>query len=398
MDTVAERIRFFNQNRDKQKLQLKYAAMRTGGFRFFRGSCHLFYEDLFHAAPLPASPAVWICGDLHIENFGSFKGGDRMVYFDINDFDEAVLGPALWEVVRLLTSVAVASETLKYSKKHIDDLYASLLDGYTLRLRQGKPMTVETATAEGLMKQLLDKVCERKTKNLIKERADGKTGYTKLLTDNKRAFLVPGPEKRAITRAVSNWLSEQKKETKWKVEDVIYRIAGTGSIGIKRNVVLVQNKNTLKKYLLDIKQALPSSVLPYINISQPLWQNEAERIVSIQSRMQHVCPGWLNEMNIGNDWFVIKEIQPISDRINFSGFERLFADQLNMVFTLGQLTASSQLRSSGRQGSAIADAMIHFGEEESWRSVIIDYASNYTRQVKNDYLQFCKAFDKGYFQ
>ncbi len=396
MSTVADRIKLFNRNRDQEKLPLKYAAMRTGAFRFFRGSCHLFYEDLSHAAPLPVSPAAWICGD--IENFGSFKGSDRMVYFDINDFDEAVLGPALWEIARLLTSVAVAGETLKYSKQHIHKLYTSLLDGYTLRLRQGKPMTVETATAEGLIKQLLDKVCARKTKNLIKERADGKTGYSTLLTDDTRAFRVPEPEKRAIAMAVTDWLSEKKKEATWKAEDVIYRIAGTGSIGIKRNVVLVQNKKTLKKYLLDIKQALPSSLMPYMTISQPSWQNEAERIIRIQGRMQHVCPGWLNEMNIGGDWFVIKEIQPISDKVNFSGFERLFADQLNMVFTLGQLTASSQLRSSGRQGSAIADDMILLGEDESWRSVIIDYAGNYTRQVKNDYLQFCKAFDKGYFQ
>lgn len=398
MSSTVDRIRLFNQNRDPEKLQLKYAAMRTGAFRFFRGSCHLFYEDLFHAAPLPESPAAWICGDLHIENFGSFKGSDRVVYFDINDFDEAVLGPALWEIVRLLTSVAVASVTLQYSKTHINDLYASLLDGYTFRLRQGKPMTIETATAGGLIQQLLEKVCERKGKNLIKERADIRTAYATLLTDNKRAFPVPDREKSKIIRDVGNWLSKEKKETKWKAEDTVYRIAGTGSIGIKRNLVLVQNKTTLKRYLLDIKQALPSSLLPYIHTPQPPWQNEAERIIHVQNRMQHVCPGWLNEMNIGNDWFVIKEIQPISDKVNFSGFERLFADQLTMVFTLGELAASAQLRSNGRQGSATTDELIRFAEHESWRPVIIAYANNYTRQVKNDYLEFCKAFDKGYFQ
>jgi len=42
---LIERIRRFNQGRDEQLLKLKYQAMRADVFAFFRGSCHLFYED-----------------------------------------------------------------------------------------------------------------------------------------------------------------------------------------------------------------------------------------------------------------------------------------------------------------------------------------------------------------
>jgi uncharacterized protein (DUF2252 family) len=48
--------------------------MTENAFRFFRGTCHLFYQDLAPAQPLPLSPLAWICGDLHIENFGSYRG------------------------------------------------------------------------------------------------------------------------------------------------------------------------------------------------------------------------------------------------------------------------------------------------------------------------------------
>src|SRR6202166_307112 len=86
--------------------------MSQNAFRFFRGTCHLFYEDLSKQNPLYQYPLTWICGDLHLENFGSYKGDNRLVYFDLNDFDEALLAPATWELARIITSIFVGFETL----------------------------------------------------------------------------------------------------------------------------------------------------------------------------------------------------------------------------------------------------------------------------------------------
>ena len=102
MSTLKERLTIFNQGLLPEKVQLKYEAMAENPFRFFRGTCHLFYEDLAAAEPLPLSPLAWICGDLHIENFGSYKGDNKLVYFDLNDFDEALLAPASYETVRIV--------------------------------------------------------------------------------------------------------------------------------------------------------------------------------------------------------------------------------------------------------------------------------------------------------
>ncbi|EGW22269.1 Protein of unknown function DUF2252 [Methylobacter tundripaludum SV96] len=95
---VIERILIFNQGRDPDRLIMKYCAMRTDAFAFLRGTCHLFYQDWPANSPLNDAPSAWICGDLHLENFGSFKGENRLTYFDINDFDEAALAPATWEL------------------------------------------------------------------------------------------------------------------------------------------------------------------------------------------------------------------------------------------------------------------------------------------------------------
>src|SRR5512139_648781 len=109
MSDVVERIRSFNQGRVQERLQLKYQRMAASCFAFFRGTCHLFYEDWPAGTPLNSSPPVWICGDLHLENFGSYKGDDRLAYFDINDFDEGVLAPCTWDLARFLTSIFVAA-------------------------------------------------------------------------------------------------------------------------------------------------------------------------------------------------------------------------------------------------------------------------------------------------
>jgi hypothetical protein len=61
------------------------------------------------------------------------------------------------------------------------------------------------------------------------------------------------------------------------------------------------------------------------------------------------------------------------------------------------LTASAQLRSSGRQGSANADELMDFARDEAWIPSIIDYASQYANQVKADYNQYLAAFTAGDF-
>jgi len=125
---IVKEIIQFNQGRDERLLDLKYQAMRANPFSFFRGTCHLFYQDWPEHCSLNDAPLAWICGDLHLENFGSFKGDNRLVYFDLNDFDEAVLAPCTWEISRFLTSIFLAADNLSYSESEAFTLAKSALD------------------------------------------------------------------------------------------------------------------------------------------------------------------------------------------------------------------------------------------------------------------------------
>src|SRR5262245_49567980 len=140
---VVETIHRFNAGRDPELLESKYARMRTSPFVFMRGACHLFYERLA-SVDLPASvPLAWACGDLHLENFGSYKGDNGLVYFDLNDFDESALAPASWDVVRLLTSLLTAAKSLRIERSEAQALCREFITAYASALESGEARWVE---------------------------------------------------------------------------------------------------------------------------------------------------------------------------------------------------------------------------------------------------------------
>ena len=89
--------------------------MAASAFAFYRGSAVVMAADL---ASLPVTGiTVQACGDAHIANFGMFATPERNVIFDLNDFDETLPGPWEWDVLRLVTSVALAARARSFSPK-----------------------------------------------------------------------------------------------------------------------------------------------------------------------------------------------------------------------------------------------------------------------------------------
>jgi uncharacterized protein (DUF2252 family) len=78
---VVSEIHAWNRGRELQRLRLKYAEMETDAFSFFRGTAHLFFRDWPLDTALDDAPLVWVCGDLHLENFGSFPRRRRTRLF-----------------------------------------------------------------------------------------------------------------------------------------------------------------------------------------------------------------------------------------------------------------------------------------------------------------------------
>ena len=401
MPSIAERIKEFNSNRLPPYTAMKYQCMAENPFRFFRGTCHLFYEDLHHNNALPAYPLSWICGDLHLENFGSYKGENRLVYFDLNDFDEGILAPATWEIARMLASIFTGFDALGIKKKDATQTAQVFLRVFSETLTKGKAKYLEHETANGIVRIFLEKIVERKQKELIRSHTvEGKGSSLQFKIDHIRYFPLEKPLRRQLITHLSQLLHRYPLlQGRFQVIDAAFRVAGTGSLGVRRYVFLLRNLKDPKKHLLiDMKQAPPSSLQPWLTNPQPAWTSEADRVVAIQHRMQNINPALLSVTQFDGDSFVIKEMQPVADKIDFLVIRDRFKDIACVVEDMAYLTASAMLRSAGRQGAALPDELIAFGTDTHWQRGIIDYATAYAAQVKKDYTAYFKDFKAGYFK
>ena len=188
MSKLIKRIQQFNAGREPERLAMKYRNMRSSAFVYLRATCHLFPGQLPELKALAKAPAVWSCGDLHLENFGSYKGDNRLTYFDINDFDESALIPASWDIVRLVTSVRLACAELELKADRVRELIDVLLAAYFQQLRHGSARWIERDTATGSVHELLATVMERKREDFLDSRTVKRGNKRKLLIDGKKAL------------------------------------------------------------------------------------------------------------------------------------------------------------------------------------------------------------------
>ena len=393
---VIARIRFFHKNQDPTLVKRKYQALRANVFAFFRGTAFLFYEDWPVGSSLDQAPPVWVCGDLHLENFGGYKSDDRKIYFDLNDFDEAALAPCSWELARMLTSVLVGGDVLNIKRAEARAQCHLFLDAYSQALIQGKAHILGPDEASGPIKRLLSELAQRKRKDFLKERTVRKDAARVLRIDEVKMLSVSGPERERVIAAFQAWSATQPNPSFFRVLDLGQRIAGTASLSLKRYALLVEGKGSPdQNYLLELKQARSSTLQPHLAIPQPAWTSEAERIVTVQQRMQAMPPALLHALSLEKKSFVLKELQPSQDRIVLQQLVGE-ADQLDVLIqTMGQLVAWAQLRSSNQRGSGSAAELFTFAKEQKGQRSLLNYAQTYARQAEKDYQTFCNALDRG---
>ena len=222
----------------------KWSRMAASSFAFFRGAAPIF--DAVSSAGLPGDSGA-VVGDAHLENFGTFatQGG---VAFQVNDFDCYRVGKYAGDLLRLCTSVMLARPQLGVDGIAVQNLAEAALEGHQLGLGAGsiampEPLRLLTASVTAL----------RQTEWLKKrlERED------RLLRDGDKLRPAPLVLVRAVPKAVARylaWLPESERASVKHLEvlDVVRRVAGTGSLGVERLLVLCRAGR--EQVLLELKQ------------------------------------------------------------------------------------------------------------------------------------------------
>jgi hypothetical protein len=121
-------------------IPVKYQRMSASPFTFFRGTAIIQARDLANARV--SGITVQVCGDCHLANFGGFASPERVLVFDINDFDETFPGPWEWDVKRLGASLILAARDRSFSKTAADEAVRAAAASYRERMAEFAEMRV----------------------------------------------------------------------------------------------------------------------------------------------------------------------------------------------------------------------------------------------------------------
>ena len=373
----------YNAGRDPERLTRKLDAIAADPFSFFRGTNNLYAASLADAALLHDAPRTLVCGDLHLENFGSFKGDNGLVYFDMNDFDEALAAPFTVDLVRVLSSLQVASFSWKLADEDAHNLCRRFLDTYAAALVDGKPRWVERATATGIVRNLLRGLRKRNRAAYLADRTERNGNRVTLRIDGRRTLRASKEEARRARRILEAY-GQQGNGQRFIAIDVARRIAGTGSLGLERYSVLARPENdptTLR--LIDIKLSIPSvweDVLGSACSVAP-WRSEAGRVVDIQRVSQAISPALLRGVVYGAKGekpksYVVKSLQPTADRVALGSGKNVVANLDDALQTMARVAAWCHLRGCGRHGTDLVEKVQDYAAGTAWRKSALKLAAH----------------------
>jgi len=295
----------------KPDLRLKHQRMADSPFPFFRATFYRWMQLWPEVCPaLAKAPRVLAVGDLHVENFGTWRDIEGRLVWGINDFDEAGTLPYTVDLVRLATSALLASEEghLRLQSK---DACAALLDGYHESLvESGRPFVLEE---------------EHKWLRLIalNELRDPVHFWAKMEALPK----IPGKLPRKLRESLDRLMPEPGLEYR-----TVRRVAGLGSLGHVRVVALAECHGG--RIAREAKALSPSAISWAAGKKGPgkiAYQQILDRAVRDPDPFVKLRGSW-----------IVRRLAPFCSRIELAVLPSN-RDEIRLLFAMGWETANIHL-------------------------------------------------------
>jgi uncharacterized protein (DUF2252 family) len=213
---------------DEHDLAEKHDKMAKDAFQFLRATYWRWAETIHKACPgLKRGPQVLSVGDIHIENFGSWRDAEGRLVWGVNDFDEAARMPYVLDIVRLACSAVLAGAS-GITRQAICD---AILAGYQQGIKDPRPIVLDREHEE-LRKVTVVSESERKDfwKKFDPARIEAERKKRETKGDDKRPKVRPAHAMRDRYRKAL----EAGRPDRATVFDYYERTAGTGSLGRRR--------------------------------------------------------------------------------------------------------------------------------------------------------------------
>jgi uncharacterized protein (DUF2252 family) len=200
-------------NREPDLLPVRHGRMMVSPFTFYRGAAKVMAADL---APTPvAGLDVQLCGDAHLSNFGAFASPERILLFDLNDFDETLPGPFEYDVKRMAASFTIAARNNAFSKADARAATAESARSY----RESMASFAQMGTMDIWYAHLDEDELRTGIQNVVAGAARQDKTAKKTEKTDKRAKAPKKQEKQAVKQAKSDRQEEKAAKAARKRAD-----------------------------------------------------------------------------------------------------------------------------------------------------------------------------------
>ena len=410
---------------DPAAFRKKFRTMASDPFAFYRGTACVFYADVAQREDRWADERtgrVWIQGDLHAQNFGTYIDGAGHLVFDVNDVDEAYRGHFTWDLQRLVASVALMGWRKALPDSDIQALVGTYLRAYLDQVGhfvdndRDHEWSLRLSTATGPVRDALLRA-QLSTRIALLDDVTVIDGHERRFRDAPGVRRLDDAERERVEQAYARYLdtvpeSKRLGSLTYSPKDVVGKSGcGIGSAGLPADNQLVEGHTQALEndVVLTMKQgnvAAPSRVVDLAAAREGFEHHGHRTALSQRALHAHADPwlGWtrMEGGDLGGVGFVVAEFSPYETDLDWSGLSE--PDELGVVLEqLGRATAKVHCVSDVDDPSTplvdfqVEDAISEVvrGREDELVQELTAFALEYADTARNDHALFVEAFRAG---
>jgi uncharacterized protein (DUF2252 family) len=396
----------------------KYRKMAADPFAFYRGSACLFYSDVTAREDEYAddrTSRIWIHGDLHPENFGTYMNAAGRLVFDVNDFDEAYLGHFTWDLERFAAGLALMGWQKALPEAAVRNLIGRFLRAYLAQvnayLHGDDDFSVNLDNTDGPVLEALRVARLNNRVDLLDSMTYLNNGVRSFQEDPTVRRLGK-TELRKVERAFEQYLTTIPPTKKYdralfyEVRDIVGKSGfGIGSAGLPAYNVLVEgySQSLDNDVVLSMKQANVPAVSRFVDSRAitSYFDHEGHRTAVSQRALQVHTDPLLGYTTIDGVGFVVAEVSPYETDLDWSELTEP-DDMAATVDVLGRATAKVHCSSDEDSEQNLVDlqteeaiAAALEGRRKAFVAAITDFGIDYAARVRADHALFVDAFREG---
>jgi uncharacterized protein (DUF2252 family) len=404
---------------DPAAFRRKFRKMAASPFAFYRGSASLFYADLTSGFADDRfldeqTSRVWIHGDLHAENFGTYMNSSGVLVFNVNDFDEAYVGPFSWDLKRFAASLALIGYQKALSDDNITALVKAFAQSYLIELRaiasggDDAIGSITLETADGVLRRVLQEA-------RLNTRVDLLAGQTTIDDYERRFSLADGVFEvdevtvSLVQAAFDDYLGTLPEKTRplaANIKDIKLRKGvGIGSAGLPSyNLLLEGHTQALENdVIIYMKQAQVPAVARWIDDERvkAYFKHQGHRTAESQHALQAHADPWVGYTTLNGVGQLVAEVSPYAADLDWADVNE--PDELLGVITdLGRAVARMHSVADDESTHDLVDFSTEEAivaavdkDEKGFVDHLVDFAHRYGDQAREDHQDFVDVFRNG---